>query len=345
MIKPWRSIPIGRKANPDGLTLYSFERLGNQLFSYATVLAQARRLSVPCYVNKAFFEQPHPDLNYHCTYELDIFDNGLVVPDDNAYHIPVFLGSPAMPIARWWHNHVPSIVPGNKNSIYMEQSFTYEPRLRSVQSGTTVIGYFQSWRYFDDYGDEIRKRISQLRQPSEWYLKMCKRLQPGTGSIGLHVRRGDYMLPAQQKLQGLAMRPYYERSLQHLRKMGFDGPIYLATDSWEIVRKEFAGLGEFHPIDPPPDAHPLEVILLLSRVDGLITANSSFSWWAGFIGERPGQVVIAPRPWFTQTGIDTRDLLLPNWLTLDRNAYDRDDITQVGMSKPGPRQQREIVNR
>jgi hypothetical protein len=60
-------------------------------------------------------------------------------------------------------------------------------------------------------------------------------------------------------------------------------------------------------------------VLILSRVDGLVIANSSFSWWAGFIGERPGRVVIAPRPWFTQTKLDTRDLLLPDWLSVDRD--------------------------
>jgi hypothetical protein len=153
---------------------------------------------------------------------------------------------------------------------------------------------------------------------------MCEKIRPGSGSIGLHVRRGDYLLPEQQKIQGLATRAYYERSLEYLRRLGFDGPVYLATDSPESVHHEFAGMGEFLPIDPPPGAHPFEVVLLLSRVDGLVLANSSFSWWAGFVGERPGRVVIAPRPWFTQADTDTRDMLPPDWLTLDRNFYSQE---------------------
>ena len=54
----------GRKAQPDGLTLYPIERLGNQLFNYAAVYAQARRMSVPCYVNKAFFDHVRPKRTY-----------------------------------------------------------------------------------------------------------------------------------------------------------------------------------------------------------------------------------------------------------------------------------------
>ena len=78
-----------------------------------------------------------------------------------------------------------------------------------------------------------------------------------------------------------------------------EASVYLATDSPGVVREEFAGMGELLPIDPPPGCHPFEVVLVLSRFDGLVIANSSFSWWAGFIGERPNRVVIAPRPWFT----------------------------------------------
>ena len=318
-MKPWTPVPPGRKTDPEGLTLYPVERLGNQLFAYAAVFAQARRLSVPCYVNKAFFEHVRPERSYDYDYVLDVFDNGLVVPLEGAYHLPVFLGFPSIPAARLWHNRIAPNLPGRSSHVFAERSFTYDARLRDVRPGTTVLGLFQSWRYFDDCGTEIRERMSRLTKPSDWYLEMCEKIQPGAGNVGLHVRRGDYTLPEQQKKQGLATPAYYQRSLAYLRRLGLDGPVHLATDSPDAVREEFEGMGDFLPIDPPPGSNPLEVVLILSRLDGLVIANSSFSWWAGFIGERPGRVVIAPRPWFTQTNFDTRDLLPPDWLTVDRD--------------------------
>lgn len=314
-----RPVPLGRQAKPDGLTLYPVERLGNQLFSYAAVFAQAHRLSVPCYVNKAFYDFVQPKRTYHYEYELDIFDNGLVSPPENAYHLPVYLGYPTNG-ARFWHNSAPFFFPGRGKSTFMERSFRYDPRLMEVEPGTTVLGYFQSWRYFDDCAAELRARMSRLTKPSDWYLEMCERISPGSGTIGLHVRRGDYMAQYEYKFHGLATRAYYERSLSYLRQMGFSGPVYVSTDSQDMVSREFAGMGEFLWIDPPPGTSPYEVVLLLSRVDGLVTANSSFSWWAGYLGERPGRVVIAPRPWFTNIQTDTRDLLPPSWLTLDRDG-------------------------
>jgi hypothetical protein len=321
-MKPWYPVPPGRKAYNDGLTLYPIERLGNQLFTYAAVFAQARRMEVPCYVNKAFFEHVRPERTYHYEYELDVFDNGLIVPSENAYHLPVFLGFPAVPQARLWHTRAPRVLPGASKYVFMDRSFAYDTRLHEVQPGTTILGTFQSWRYFSDFGDEIRERMLRLTKPSDWYVEMCEKIQPGAGHIGMQVRRGDYTLPLNQKIQGLTTRAYYERSLSLLRRMGYNGPLCLATDSPEAVREEFHGLGEFIALDPPPGTHPFEVVLILSRVDGLVIANSSFSWWAGFIGERPGRVVIAPRPWFTRASTDARDLLPPDWLTLDRESYE-----------------------
>lgn len=321
-MKTWAPVPPGRKVKSDGLTLYPVERLGNQLFAYAAALAQARRLSVPCYVNRAYYDFVHPVRSFHYEYELDIFDNGLISPPENAYHLPIFLGYPARS-ARLWHNRVPSFVLGREKSIFMEQSYGYDQRLFDVKPGTTLIGYFQSWRYFDDHGAEIRTRMSQLSKPSDWYLEMCEKIRPGSEAIALHVRRGDYLQPATRGFHGLATRAYYEQALSYLRQMGLGGPVYVSTDSPDLVSKEFAGMGEFLWIDPPPGTNPYEVVLLLSRVDGLVTANSSFSWWAGYIGERPGRVIIAPRPWFSnsQEEMKSRNLLPPHWLTLDRDGY------------------------
>jgi hypothetical protein len=321
-MKPWYPVPRGRKTQVDGLTLYPVERLGNQLFAYAAVFAQALRLSVPCYVNKAFFEHVRPDRSYTYSYELEVFDSGLIIPAEEAYHLPVFLGFPSVPAARWWHNHRSPLMARNNGAIFMERSFAYDKRLRNVMPGTTVLGVFQSWRYFEDCADEIRRRMICLTKPSDWYMEMCEKVKPGTGNIGLHVRRGDYMLPEQQKIQGLATRSYYERALAYIRRLGLDGPVYLATDSPDIVHKEFEGMGDFCTIDPPEGVHPFEVLLILSRVDGLVIANSSFSWWAGFLGERPGRVVIAPRPWFTRSNLDTRELLPPDWLCVGRESIE-----------------------
>lgn len=308
-----------RSAEPDGVTVYLLERLGNQLFMWATGLAQARRLGAPLYANLGFYRNDRPRRGYDKVYELGGFDSGMVVPAGAEFHRSVFLGLPTVPIASAWHNRVTGHLPAIAPPVFMERSFVYDDRITTVDRGTTIVGMFQSWRYFADITDEVRDRVGRIVDPSDWYRSMTAEIAPGRGSIVLNVRRGDFMLAAQQNNQGLATRDYYARSLQTLRRMGFDGTVFVASDSLDIALGELGDLAELVPIDPPPGTSYLEVLLLLSRADAFVAANSTFSWWAGYLGDRPDHVVIAPRPWLTRSGVDTRDVLPKNWLTLDRD--------------------------
>lgn len=311
-----------RRARPDGVTVYLAERLGNQLFMYAAGLAQARRLDVPLYFNLGFLRSRRPPRDYPKINTLTGFDHGAVIPDDPRAHVSPLLAGEGLSWVHAGHNLLARI-PGERTGrrVFAERTFGYDPLIEGITPGTTLLGFFQSWRYFDAIAEELAERIGTLHQPSAWYREMAARIRPGDGAIALNVRRGDYVTEQQQRIQGLATRAYYERGLEHLRRLGLDGPVYVASDSLTDVMTEFAGLGGpggLVPIDPPPGTDPLEALLVLSRTSGLVAANSTFSWWAGYLGGRHGIEVIAPRPWFTQTDLDTRDLLPTGWLTLDR---------------------------
>lgn len=299
------------------------ERLGNQLFMYAAGLAQARRLGVPCYVNLAFYRNRRPTRSFNKSWDLGIFDSDIIVPEGDEFHRRIFRALPTVKAATIWRNRIAPVLPFQGPPVFMESSFRYDERIEGIEPGTTIIGMFQAWQYFADIASEIRTRVSTLLRPSDWYTSMVRKLSPGSGAIALNVRRGDYMEPRQRGIQGLAKRGYYERSLRHLRRLGLDGPVFVASDSLEDVLVELKGIADFVPIAPPSEANPLEVMLLLARADGLVAANSSFSWWAGFLGDRPDHVVVAPRPWFTRSDFDTRDLLPRSWLTLDRDNEDQ----------------------
>ncbi|MGD0985633.1 MAG: alpha-1,2-fucosyltransferase [Acidimicrobiales bacterium] len=312
----------GHPVKPEGITVYMRERLGNQLFIYAAGLAQARRLGTPCYANLAFYRRTWPRRTYRKSCDLGFFDSGVVVPEEDQFHRPLFSIMPISRAAMIWHNRVAPLLPLRGRKIFMETSSCYDERIQNIEPGTTLFGMFQSWRYFENVADEIRERVSTVLRPSDWYVSMARQLTPGSGAIALNVRRGDYLRPAQQRFHGLAERGYYERSLRHLRRLGLDGPVYVASDSLDAVLQEFARIADLVPIAPPQGVAPLEVMLLLSRADGLVAGNSSFSWWAGFIGDRTDHVVVAPRPWFTSSDFDSRDLLPRSWLTLDRANED-----------------------
>jgi hypothetical protein len=305
------------RVKPDGITIYPVERLGNQLFIYAAGLCQARRLGVPCYVNRGFYQPSGPQKLYLKSYDLDLFDSGLIVPEEAEFHQPIIYGDPQSKQGRFWYNHLASRVPVTMAPVFREQTFTFDSRINQIECGTTLSGYFQSWKYFAGVAGEIRERILRPVKPSEWYSSIQETILPGSGSIILNVRLGDYMVPRHLIHHGLVTREYYIQALDYLRRLGMDGPVYVASDSLQMAMTLLEGIADLVPIAPPPEVNPFDVLQLLARFDGFVAANSAFSWWAGFLGEKAGHVVIAPRPWFT-SGIDTRDMLLPSWLSLDR---------------------------
>ena len=59
-------------------------------------------------------------------------------------------------------------------------------------------------------------------------------------------------------------------------------------------------------------------LCLMTMCSGHITANSSFSWWGAYLSK--SNVIVSPRNWFVGSqneGIDTKDLLPPDWVTVN----------------------------
>jgi len=312
----------GNEAPSDGVTAYMWERLGNQLFVWAAALAQATRLGCPCYANLSVFHSKRPKRDYTKMFALESFDHGMTIVGDPKEHKQLFLGYPAVAPATFWHNQVRPNLPWLAQSapVFMEAAFQYDIRVNTIVPGTTMLGLFQSWRYFASIDAEIRGRMADLKNPSAWFSEASARLVPGAGSIVLNVRRGDYLMPTNQRVIGLTTREYYAEALALLRACGLNGTVYVASDSLDDAMRELRGLGALSPIEVPAGTDPFEILVLLSRADGFVAANSSFSWWAGYLGTRPGRPVIAPRPWFTDSSVDDRDLLPGSWLTLGRDA-------------------------
>lgn len=299
---------LGAQARPDrtpGITGYLRGGLGNQMFIAAAAMEQCRRLGVPLLLDTSFLTM-RPQHNG----DISVLDHG----GEMVASAPRWLRIEPSRLAGL---HLPAWATAR---VFTEASFAYDARIEHIKPRTTLNGYFQSWRYFQGCADELRTRFSEVRQPSEWYERTRDELGALGPWVGLHVRLGDYLDPVVAQRHGVVGAEYVERAVDVVRSLGHGGEVVLFSDDPERARGLHPALARAHVVVAPRESHPIESMVLMSRASALVIANSSFSWWAGYLGHRPGRPVICPRPWFGSLRLDTRDLLLPEWITVERRA-------------------------
>lgn len=180
----------------------------------------------------------------------------------------------------------------------------YDVRLtRSV----SLLGHFQSARYFTHALDEVR-----------WYLTMTNE-PPRDESIALHYRAGDYgQQPSPQHPTGNPYHPRMELSYYMPAMVQFPGRRFLVfSDDIPAARRMFGGRSD---VDYSEGRNYFDDFRLMKRCAGFIVANSSYSLMAAILSDAPDKRVVAPHPWFGgpyTVQLDPKDIYSSGWKVVD----------------------------
>ncbi|RKS80305.1 glycosyl transferase family 11 [Motilibacter peucedani] len=279
------------------VTVHSQGGLGNQLFIYAAGLSAARAAGA----------------------ELRV-DVGLHRERDDRPWLLDSLGLPAEVVDLGYAEHpgaglLEKFRAAPRACSYREPAFSFDQQALAQPAGSCLFGYFQSWRYVEPVSEQMHAHFRRL---AEHRAERLAAVDIDPGAVVVHVRRGDYLAAA--GYHGLAGAQYYREAVGLLRRCGFSGPLLLLSDDLPLALEELSDLGELVPL-AQPGMDAVDELLLMRAAPALVTANSSFSWWGGWSGQRPGRPVVSPRPWFDEPTVSDRDLLPPSWLTLDRRTF------------------------
>lgn len=198
--------------------------------------------------------------------------------------------------------------------LYLERLMTFDEGVyHPAASHHYFSGYWQTERYFENMATHMRRIAEPFDDviDGEW-ISFGEKLR-AENSVFLHVRRGDYLKQANIKAHGILPLSYYETAMAIIRQQFPDSRFYAFSDDKEWCRNTFPGVVTL----PTPDADS-DLYLMRHCRHGII-ANSSFGWWAGWLGpDSRGGTVIAPRNWFGPSNkhLDTSDLIPKRWLTV-----------------------------
>jgi hypothetical protein len=175
-----------------------------------------------------------------------------------------------------------------------DQSF--DPRIASAPADCMLSGFFQSPLYFESIADELRSELNPLFADNvEDEDGNLKSALSSPVSVAVHVRRGDYL---DHPAFAVCDSTYYRTAMERLRSTLEVPQFHIFSDDPAWCRAEFRD-ADTEIVDAGSAAmNPLHDLHLMSLAAHHIIANSSYSWWAAWLGDKPRQQVIMPDRWF-----------------------------------------------
>ena len=176
-----------------------------------------------------------------------------------------------------------------ENTVWVkEPHYWYNPVEINPNKNTVLDGYFQSFKYSQEYLPEIKRELFPRRES-----KLSER-----PTVLLHVRHGDYL--QLQDYHPIQNDEYYIRAIKIMQER-LENPIFhVFSDDIEYVNNWNVLKGLDHEIIDIPDAE--DCFCHMIRCDGFIIANSSFSLLAYYFRDNAEAPVCAPKLWFGSKG-------------------------------------------
>ncbi|RDU58715.1 alpha-1,2-fucosyltransferase, partial [Helicobacter sp. MIT 14-3879] len=143
------------------------------------------------------------------------------------------------------------------------------------------------------------------------FKERLEKIHKTENSVFIHIRRGDYC-----KLSWCLEIEYYQKAVRYIQERVKNPTFFVfgATDS-DFIQKldlgvSFENLGESH-ITADNQHHDM---FLMSACKYGIIANSTYSWWAAYLG-RQKDIVIAPSGWIPVEG--SSQIIPKEWIKIE----------------------------
>ena len=186
-------------------------------------------------------------------------------------------------------------LPKNIIEITEQTEFHYDKIILNPEKDYLISGYFQSYKYFYENIDIIKKIL--FNRCSEKY-ESCKKYfdsitQKDKKNIMIHIRRGDYIVQSSYLID----KSYFEKALDLFFKTHnrIDYNIYLFTDDFTEI-KHWDFYKKYNPIFIDEN-DPEKIFLLMTLFDHYIISNSSLSLSGYYLRQNINAKITMPSIW------------------------------------------------
>jgi hypothetical protein len=290
--------------------------IGNQLFCYAS----ARRLALTNDAELVLdaisgFSADHL---YKRQYSLDIFHI------DAPKATPWQRMEPFGRLRRGVKRRLNKMLPLSRKRYIFQEGVQFDPEILSLrlQKGDTYFdGFGQSEDYFSDIESILRKDLVFKSPLDDQNQKVFTAIK-SSNSVAIHVR---WFNPGNQDSSDHLALQYYQDTISRMIAAVANPHFFVFSDQMSVTKQHLEPLLSQHSVTYVEHNNSERMaytdLWLMSQCQHFIIANSTFSWWGAWLGEKknisqiyaPGKYV-NPNQSVTAWGFDR--LIPDRWITL-----------------------------
>lgn len=271
--------------------------LGNQMFQYAFAYALTKKTGVQVLIDPLFWGT---SLRKYQLEEFQVTNTKRLVLKSWDY----ILGFGPRNGRRFKDRYRQHLIKKKYQLIQEKQIMHYDNSMFEQTRSAFYMGFWQAPEYFEAYYEELKKEFTRKGSISSEALKYQQLIREDI-SVALHIRRTDYV---RQEGNVTLKFDFYREALEKMQDQLGTFQLFIFTDDKEFVRENFQ-IREYTLVEGISDLDEFE---LMRQCDNHIIANSTFSWWAAYLGESKGGVVYAPC-----TGIWSEEFYPKEWNLID----------------------------
>lgn len=157
------------------------------------------------------------------------------------------------------------------------------------------VGGWHSEKYFVDINDEVLNTFKfNFENIGKENLEVYKQIK-SSQSVSVHIRRGDFLDPANYKKYGaVCTLNYFLSAIDKIKSLVENPHFYFFTNDHAWVSNNFTG-SNFTIININTASDSWKDMFLISNCLHNINSNGSFSLWSSRLNKNENKIVIVPR--------------------------------------------------
>lgn len=290
--------------------------LGNQMFQYSTAKALALKNNTKLKIDTTFLDDKsgEHEVVTHRDLDLEIFKINLERATKE--EVEYFNGKKYNSFFGKIYNRLQLLFRGKK--LVIEDRTHFNNFILQLRGDYCIVGAWQNEKYFIDFKDDLKQEFV-FKNPIEQISNVLHQQILNTNSVCVNVRRGDYLTsPLYSKTIGALDIKYIRDSMSFIEEKTSNPVFYLFSDDVEWCKRNLNNSSNCVFVDHSHAGNKFANYLqLMTNCKHFIIPNSTFGWWAAWLGEKKDSLILAPKQWTREDYKKMNEVVPSRWVTIE----------------------------